>query len=116
MREVYVGCGLCQKWSQTQGEQWGCSAGSCGQRSGHSGLGRGRTWQLKAPSHLCLLLASSLDSQSFVMLPPIDEVVSNLGTLTSRCLHGKNYCRQVLCLYELSKVGAKGWGSTGSFL
>lgn len=72
--------------------------------------------QFKAPSDLCLLLASSLDSQSFVMLPPIDEVVSNLGTLTSRCLHGKNYCRQVLCLYELSKVGAKGWGSTGSFL
>ncbi|XP_032337215.1 spatacsin isoform X3 [Camelus ferus] len=46
---------------------------------------------------------SSLDSQSFVMLPPIDEVVSNLETLTSRCLHGKNYCRQVLCLYELAK-------------
>ncbi|XP_045628292.1 spatacsin isoform X2 [Ursus americanus] len=47
--------------------------------------------------------ASSLDSQSFVMLPPSDEVVTNLETLTSRCLHGKNYCRQVLCLYELAK-------------
>ncbi|XP_058397457.1 spatacsin isoform X3 [Diceros bicornis minor] len=46
---------------------------------------------------------SSLDSQSFVMLPPSDEVVTNLETLTSRCLHGKNYCRQVLCLYELAK-------------
>ncbi|KAF6352493.1 SPG11 vesicle trafficking associated, spatacsin [Rhinolophus ferrumequinum] len=46
---------------------------------------------------------SSMDSQSFVMLPPIDEVVTNLGTLISRCFHGKNYCRQVLCLYELSK-------------
>ncbi|XP_059228703.1 spatacsin isoform X2 [Mustela nigripes] len=46
---------------------------------------------------------SSLDSQSFVMLPPSDEVVTNLETLTSKCLHGKNYCRQVLCLYELAK-------------
>ncbi|XP_004408728.1 PREDICTED: spatacsin isoform X1 [Odobenus rosmarus divergens] len=47
--------------------------------------------------------ASSLDSQSFVMLPPSDEVVTNLETLTSKCLHGKSYCRQVLCLYELAK-------------
>uniref|UniRef100_A0A8C7BVW8 SPG11 vesicle trafficking associated, spatacsin n=1 Tax=Neovison vison TaxID=452646 RepID=A0A8C7BVW8_NEOVI len=46
---------------------------------------------------------SSLDSQSFVMLPPSDEVVTNLETLTSKCLHGKNYCRQVQCLYELAK-------------
>ncbi|XP_047591702.1 spatacsin isoform X1 [Lutra lutra] len=46
---------------------------------------------------------SSLDSQSFVMLPPSDEVVTNLETLTSKCLHGKNYCRQVLFLYELAK-------------
>ncbi|XP_058397460.1 spatacsin isoform X5 [Diceros bicornis minor] len=50
-----------------------------------------------------LVASSSLDSQSFVMLPPSDEVVTNLETLTSRCLHGKNYCRQVLCLYELAK-------------
>ncbi|XP_066132692.1 spatacsin isoform X1 [Saccopteryx bilineata] len=56
-----------------------------------------RTPLRKAPS------TSSLDSQSFVMLPPSDEVVTNLETLTSRCLHGKNYCRRVLCLYELSK-------------
>ncbi|XP_076983833.1 spatacsin isoform X2 [Tamandua tetradactyla] len=46
---------------------------------------------------------SSLDSQSFVMVPPNDEMVTNLETLTSKCLHGKNYCRQVLCLYELAK-------------
>ncbi|XP_004687599.1 PREDICTED: spatacsin [Condylura cristata] len=46
---------------------------------------------------------SSLDSQSFVMLPPSDEVVTHLETLTSKCLHGKSYCRQVLCLYELAK-------------
>ncbi|XP_059861135.1 spatacsin [Delphinus delphis] len=46
---------------------------------------------------------SSLDSQSFVILPPSDEVVTTLETLTSKCLHGKNYCRQVLCLYALAK-------------
>nr|XP_014702562.1 spatacsin isoform X2 [Equus asinus] len=46
---------------------------------------------------------SSLDSQSFVMLPSSDEVVTNLETLTGKCLHGKNYCRQILCLYELAK-------------
>ncbi|XP_055480029.1 spatacsin [Psammomys obesus] len=46
---------------------------------------------------------SSLDSQSFVMMPPTDEVARNLQALTSKCLRGKNYCRQVLCLYELAK-------------
>ncbi|XP_040602104.1 spatacsin isoform X2 [Mesocricetus auratus] len=47
--------------------------------------------------------ASGLDSQSFMMVPPTDEVARNLQALTSKCLHGKNYCRQVLCLYELAK-------------
>ncbi|KAL1786843.1 spatacsin isoform X1 [Sigmodon hispidus] len=47
--------------------------------------------------------ASSLDSQSFMMVPSADEVSRNLRALTSKCLHGKNYCRQVLCLYELAK-------------
>ncbi|XP_036299435.1 spatacsin isoform X3 [Pipistrellus kuhlii] len=46
---------------------------------------------------------SSLDSQSFVMLPTSDEMVTNLEILTHKCLHGKNYCRRILCLYELSK-------------
>ncbi|XP_014440586.1 spatacsin isoform X2 [Tupaia chinensis] len=46
---------------------------------------------------------SSLDSQSFVMVPPSDGLKASLETLTSKCLHGKNYCRQVLCLYELAK-------------
>ncbi|XP_004623550.1 spatacsin [Octodon degus] len=46
---------------------------------------------------------SSLDSQSFVMMPSKDEVVTNLEILTSKCLFGKNYCRQILCLYELAK-------------
>ncbi|XP_052039379.1 spatacsin isoform X2 [Apodemus sylvaticus] len=47
--------------------------------------------------------SSSLDSQSFAMAPPTDEVARNLHTLINKCLHGKNYCRQVLCLYELAK-------------
>ncbi|XP_037600045.1 spatacsin [Cebus imitator] len=46
---------------------------------------------------------SSLDSQKFVTLPSNDEVVTNLEVLTNKCLHGKNYCRQVLCLYDLAK-------------
>ncbi|XP_074145608.1 spatacsin [Sminthopsis crassicaudata] len=46
---------------------------------------------------------SSLDSQSFVMFTHGDEIALHLETLISRCLHGKNYCRQVLCLYELAK-------------
>uniref|UniRef100_A0A096NLY5 SPG11 vesicle trafficking associated, spatacsin n=3 Tax=Papio anubis TaxID=9555 RepID=A0A096NLY5_PAPAN len=46
---------------------------------------------------------SSLDSQKFVTVPSSDEVVTNLEVLTSKCLHGKNYCRQVLCLYDLAK-------------
>ncbi|XP_074091393.1 spatacsin isoform X2 [Macrotis lagotis] len=46
---------------------------------------------------------SSLDSQSFVMVTHGDEIAAHLETLISRCLHGKNYCRQVLCLYELAK-------------
>lgn len=63
---------------------------------------------LELPSDLRLLPASSLDSQSFAMVPPTDEVARNLHTLISKCLHGKNYCRQVLCLYELAKVCARG--------
>lgn len=63
---------------------------------------------LELPSDLCLLSASSLDSLSFAMVPPTDEVARNLQVLISKCLHGKNYCRQVLCLYELAKVYARG--------
>ncbi|XP_038960901.1 spatacsin isoform X3 [Rattus norvegicus] len=57
----------------------------------------------KVHSNMCLLSASSLDSLSFAMVPPTDEVARSLQTLISRCLHGKDYCRQVLCLYELAK-------------
>ncbi|XP_040083385.1 spatacsin isoform X2 [Oryx dammah] len=47
--------------------------------------------------------ASSPDSRSSVMLPPTDDVVRSLETLTSKCVHGARCCRQVLCLYELAK-------------
>ncbi|XP_056272671.1 spatacsin isoform X1 [Pseudoliparis swirei] len=41
---------------------------------------------------------------SFVMLPlPEDEVAGLLQKLVDQCRHGKNYCRQVLGLYQLSK-------------
>ncbi|XP_049755033.1 spatacsin [Elephas maximus indicus] len=46
---------------------------------------------------------SSLDAQSLVMAPPSDKVLADLKTLTSRCRHGKNFCRQVLCLCELAQ-------------
>ncbi|XP_029430632.1 spatacsin-like isoform X2 [Rhinatrema bivittatum] len=32
-----------------------------------------------------------------------DQVLRDLEILTDECFHGKNYCQQVLCLYELSQ-------------
>ncbi|XP_060116339.1 spatacsin [Heteronotia binoei] len=47
---------------------------------------------------------SSLESWSFMGVPYSDDkVVGSLQDLTAECMHGRNYCRQVLCLYELSK-------------
>ncbi|KAI3371229.1 hypothetical protein L3Q82_023542, partial [Scortum barcoo] len=41
---------------------------------------------------------------SFVMLPVLeDEVAVQLQKLVDQCRHGKNYCKQVLSLYQLSK-------------
>ncbi|XP_069480302.1 spatacsin [Ambystoma mexicanum] len=41
---------------------------------------------------------------SFVMIQnPDAQLVQDLEMLTDKCIHGKNYCRQVLCLYQLSK-------------
>ncbi|XP_062998105.1 spatacsin-like [Elgaria multicarinata webbii] len=47
---------------------------------------------------------SSLEWRSLVeaMCPP-QEVVGSLQALIAECVHGRNYCRQVLCLYDLSK-------------
>ncbi|XP_028926143.1 spatacsin isoform X3 [Ornithorhynchus anatinus] len=46
---------------------------------------------------------SSEDSESFVVVPAGDEILADLEMLTSQCLHGKSYCRRVVCLYELAK-------------
>ncbi|XP_018621263.2 spatacsin isoform X3 [Scleropages formosus] len=49
--------------------------------------------------------SSSLSSlSSFVVVShPEDPVVVQLQTVAEECHHGKNYCKQVLSLYELSK-------------
>ncbi|XP_074956957.1 spatacsin [Phalacrocorax aristotelis] len=48
--------------------------------------------------------ASSLEDWTHIVASsPDDEVVTSLKALTDECIHGRNYCRQVLCLYELSK-------------
>ncbi|KAJ1179187.1 hypothetical protein NDU88_004423 [Pleurodeles waltl] len=48
---------------------------------------------------------SSLENpSSFVIVQhPDAQLVQDLEVLTEKCIHGKNYCRQVLCLYQLSK-------------
>uniref|UniRef100_A0A8V5GWZ4 Uncharacterized protein n=1 Tax=Melopsittacus undulatus TaxID=13146 RepID=A0A8V5GWZ4_MELUD len=43
------------------------------------------------------------DWTHIVAPPPDDQVVISLKALIEECVHGRNYCRQVLCLYELSK-------------
>ncbi|NXY85661.1 SPTCS protein, partial [Alcedo cyanopectus] len=47
--------------------------------------------------------ASSEDWTHIVAPPAEDQVVTSLKALIDECVHGRNYCRQVLCLYELSK-------------
>ncbi|KAM9223997.1 spatacsin [Leptosomus discolor] len=48
--------------------------------------------------------ASSLEDWMHVVAPSLDDqVVTSLKALIDECVHGRNYCRQVLCLYELSK-------------
>ncbi|NWW47329.1 SPTCS protein, partial [Pedionomus torquatus] len=48
--------------------------------------------------------ASSLEDWTHLVAPsPDDEVVTSLKVLIDECVHGRSYCRQVLCLYELSK-------------
>ncbi|KAK1198478.1 SPTCS protein, partial [Pygoscelis papua] len=54
--------------------------------------------QSRAPS------ASSLEDWTHIVAPsPDDQLVVSLKALIDECVHGRNYCRQVLCLYELSK-------------
>lgn len=54
---------------------------------------------------MVLFPASSLEDWTHIADPsPDDQIVVSLKALTDECVHGRNYCRQVLCLYELSKV------------
>ncbi|XP_019352478.2 spatacsin isoform X2 [Alligator mississippiensis] len=60
--------------------------------------------EFEAPQPRRLQSTSSLENWSFVVVPsPDDQVILNLKTIIDECVHGRNYCRQVLCLYELSK-------------
>uniref|UniRef100_A0A8B9Z8D1 SPG11 vesicle trafficking associated, spatacsin n=1 Tax=Buteo japonicus TaxID=224669 RepID=A0A8B9Z8D1_9AVES len=46
----------------------------------------------------------NLEDWTHIVAPPLDDqVVISLKALIDECVHGRNYCRQVLCLYELSK-------------
>ncbi|XP_058011704.1 spatacsin isoform X2 [Ahaetulla prasina] len=57
-----------------------------------------------APEKKRLKSSSSLDSWSSVGgSSPDSGVVGSLQTLVAECVHGRNYCRQTLYLYELSK-------------
>ncbi|XP_010159543.1 PREDICTED: spatacsin, partial [Eurypyga helias] len=48
--------------------------------------------------------ASGLEDWTHLVAPsPDDQVVTSLKVLLDECVHGRNYCRQVLCLYELSR-------------
>lgn len=54
---------------------------------------------------MVLFPASSFEDWTHIVAPPPDDqVVISLKALIEECVHGRNYCRQVLCLYELSKV------------
>ncbi|XP_025031102.1 spatacsin isoform X1 [Python bivittatus] len=56
------------------------------------------------PERNRLKSSSSLDSwSSFGVSSPDSQVVSSLQALVAECVHGRNYCRQTLYLYELSK-------------
>uniref|UniRef100_A0A669PH55 SPG11 vesicle trafficking associated, spatacsin n=1 Tax=Phasianus colchicus TaxID=9054 RepID=A0A669PH55_PHACC len=56
-------------------------------------------------NHLFFLVhTSSLEDWTHIADPSLDDqIVLSLKALTDECVHGRNYCRQVLCLYELSK-------------
>ncbi|XP_042679854.1 spatacsin isoform X1 [Centrocercus urophasianus] len=47
---------------------------------------------------------SSSEDWTHIADPSLDDqIVLSLKALTEECVHGRNYCRQVLCLYELSQ-------------
>uniref|UniRef100_A0A8C8R5G6 SPG11 vesicle trafficking associated, spatacsin n=1 Tax=Pelusios castaneus TaxID=367368 RepID=A0A8C8R5G6_9SAUR len=67
-------------------------------------LARDTANEKDTPQPRRLQSTSSSESWSDVMTPsPDDSVITSLKALIDECVHGRNYCRQVLCLYELSK-------------
>ncbi|XP_071424746.1 spatacsin isoform X2 [Pithys albifrons albifrons] len=69
-----------------------------GNGHGHSSAECPRTQEGRAPG------TSSLEEWTHLVAPSAeDEVVARLKALSEQCVHGRSYCRQVLCLYELSK-------------
>ncbi|KAM9532540.1 spatacsin [Guaruba guarouba] len=65
---------------------------------------REKSSESSTSEHSRVLTASSLEDWTHVVAPPPDDqVVISLKALIDECVHGRNYCRQVLCLYELSK-------------
>lgn len=58
----------------------------------------------KIGNYVFLFAASSLEDWTPLGAPCGDDpVVAALKALAEECVHGRGYCRQVLCLYELSK-------------
>ncbi|KAM6059562.1 spatacsin [Theristicus caerulescens] len=67
-------------------------------------VAREKTSESSAPQQSRVPSASSLEDWTHIVAPsPDDQVVISLKALIDECVHGRNYCRQVLCLYELSK-------------
>ncbi|XP_076863202.1 spatacsin [Brachyhypopomus gauderio] len=59
--------------------------------------------------------SSTSSLSSFVVVSsPEDQVLSQLQLLIDQCRHGKNYCKQVLSLYELSKQLRCSYGEISS--
>ncbi|XP_065544877.1 spatacsin isoform X2 [Lathamus discolor] len=67
-------------------------------------IAREKSSESSTPEHSKVLSASSLEDWTHIVAPPPDDqVIISLKALIEECVHGRNYCRQVLCLYELSK-------------
>ncbi|KAM8997850.1 spatacsin isoform 1-T1 [Ara ararauna] len=67
-------------------------------------IAREKSSESSTSEHGRVLSASGLEDWTHVVAPPPDDqVVISLKALIDECVHGRNYCRQVLCLYELSK-------------
>ncbi|XP_063053178.1 spatacsin isoform X2 [Engraulis encrasicolus] len=94
---------VCRYFSYYHRDVWlvlqcrGLASGEC-QGSGLQDL-------LNTETKKSLQSYSSLGNlSSFVVVPSAeDQVVSQLQVLVDECRHGKNYCKQVLSLYELAK-------------